>query len=97
MLYLNVHKSDPCHLFIVFIRMLHSKMFFALIGAVYANSINSGSIKNKRLCRACGEFEKVVSKKMEETAAKPKVVEVAARIGPDGRPIPGRKTDYLTS
>lgn len=84
--------------------MISSKMIFALVGGVatvYANSIggsaSAGSIKNKRLCRSCGGLEKVVSKRMEETAAKPKVVEVAARIGPDGRPIPGRKIDYLTS
>ena len=34
---------------------------------------------------------------MEETAANPRIIQVAARIGADGRPIPGRKIDYMTS
>lgn len=55
------------------------------------------SIKNKRICRSCGELAKEIDKRMEETAANPRVIQVAARIGADGRPIPGRKIDYMTS
>ena len=54
-------------------------------------------IKNKRICRSCGELAQVVTKKMEETARNPRVIQVAARIGADGRPIAGRKIDYLSS
>lgn len=54
-------------------------------------------IKNKRICRSCGELAKVVTEKMEETAKNPRVIQVAARIGADGRPIPGRKINYLSS
>lgn len=54
-------------------------------------------IKNKRICRSCGELGQVVSKKMEETSRNPRVIQVAARIGADGRPINGRKIDYLSS
>lgn len=55
------------------------------------------TIKNKRICRSCGELAKEVSKRLEHTASNPRVVQVAARIGADGRPIPGRKIDYLLS
>lgn len=54
-------------------------------------------IRNKRICRSCGQLGREVSKRMEETAANPRVVKVAARIGADGRPISGRKIDYLNS
>lgn len=57
----------------------------------------SRTIKNKRICRSCGEVAKEVSKRLEQTALNPRVVQVAARIGADGRPIPGRKIDYLSS
>lgn len=66
-----------------------------LISASPADS--PSSIKNKRICRSCGELAKEVDKRMVETAANPKVIQVAARIGADGRPIPGRKIDYMTS
>lgn len=54
-------------------------------------------IRNRRICRSCGELGKEVSKRLEETAANPRVVKVAARIGADGKPIAGRKIDYLNS
>lgn len=34
---------------------------------------------------------------MGETAANPRAVHVAARIGADGRPIAARKVDYMNS
>lgn len=60
-------------------------------------SDSPSSIKNKRICRSCGELAREVDKRMAQTAANPKVIQVAARIGADGRPIPGRKIDYMTS
>ena len=55
------------------------------------------SLKDKRLCRGCGELAKVVEARLAKTAANPRVIEVAGRIGPDGRPIPSRRIDYLNS
>lgn len=71
----------------------------SILASVSASVSNNSpsSIKNKRICRSCGELAKEVDKRMEETAANPRVIQVAARIGADGRPIPGRKIDYITS
>lgn len=54
-------------------------------------------IRNKRICRSCGTLAIEVSKRMEDTAANPRSVHVAARIGADGRPIAARKIDYMNS
>ena len=65
---------------------------------VSCEELNSArAIKNKRICRSCAELSKEVEKRMERTKANPRVIQVAPRIGADGRPIPGRKIDYLTS
>ncbi len=64
-----------------------------LVPAVFAEV----SLKDKRLCRGCGELGKIVEARLAKTAANPRVIEVAGRIGPDGRPIPSRKIDYLNS
>lgn len=73
----------------------------ALLSAVACSTADSiataRSIKNKRICRSCGEVAKEVSKRLEQTALNPRVIQVAARIGADGRPILGRKIDYLSS
>lgn len=69
-----------------------------ILSAAFATSTNSpASIRNKRICRSCGQLAQVVDKRMEETKANPRVIQVASRIGADGRPIPGRKIDYLSS
>lgn len=80
---------------------MHLVLLVSLISLVVvcsADSIaTSRAIKNKRICRSCGEVAKEVSKRLEHTALNPRVIQVAARIGADGRPIPGRKIDYLSS
>ena len=68
-----------------------------LVSCLSDSIATSRTIKNKRICRSCGEVAKEVSKRLEQTALNPRVVQVAARIGADGRPIPGRKIDYLSS
>jgi hypothetical protein len=55
------------------------------------------SLKDKRLCRGCGELAKEVESRLAKTAAHPRIIEVAGRIGPDGRPIASRRVDYLNS
>lgn len=55
------------------------------------------SLKDKRLCRTCGELGKTVKARLDKTAENPRVIEVAGRIGPDGRPIPSRRIDYMNS
>ncbi len=69
----------------------------SLISSVLATSNSPASIRNKRICRSCGELAKEVEKRLEETKANPRVIQVASRIGADGRPIPGRTIDYLSS
>lgn len=73
-----------------------SVLFISTLSVISASNSPS-SIRNKRICRSCGELAKEVDKRMEETAANPRIIQVAARIGADGRPIPGRKIDYMTS
>ena len=70
---------------------------FTLASSVICTSNSASSIKNKRICRSCGDLAKEVDKRFEETGANPRIIQVAARIGADGRPIPGRKIDYMTS
>lgn len=76
--------------------MIASILFVSSFSGISASN-SPNSIKNKRICRSCSELAKEVDKKMEETAANPRVIQVASRIGADGRPIPGRKIDYMTS
>ena len=90
-----MNKEYPCQL-IMFSTYTIATLLFTFSSSIYASN-SSNSIKNKRICRSCGELAKQVDERMEETAANPRVIQVAARIGADGRPIPGRKIDYLKS
>lgn len=75
--------------------LLAAAMCSVAIGNVQGRGKSSS--KSKSVCRACGKLGAEVAKRMEQTAANPRVIEVAGRIGPDGRPIPSRKIDYLGS
>lgn len=79
------------------IHMPRQVTLYASLAVISLSIVTALSLKDKRICRSCGEFSKLIEKRLEETAANPRIIEVAGRIGPDGRPIPSRKIDYLTS
>ena len=68
-----------------------------LISPISMTSITPREIRLRRVCRSCGELAREVQRRLEHTALNPRVITVAGRIGADGRPIPGRKIDYLSS
>ena len=70
-------------------------LFF--INSISMTSITPREVRLRRICRSCGELAGVAQRRLEHTALNPRVITVAGRIGPDGRPIPGRKIDYLSS
>lgn len=69
----------------------------AITAVMATTALAQVSLKDKRICRSCGELAKLVQARLEKTAAEPRVIEVAGRIGADGRPIPSRRIDYLNS
>ena len=67
------------------------------INSISTTSISPREVRLRRICRSCGELSREVQRRLEHTALNPRVINVAGRIGADGRPIPGRKIDYLSS